>query len=86
MPDGRKQRELKEWFAEVRATMRCLDWTIDTAIAWAELRDDVRRRGFTVPVKDTQIAATAKHHGLTVATRNVTDFICCGVPVVNPFE
>jgi predicted nucleic acid-binding protein len=32
------------------------------------------------------IAATAKHHSLTVATRNVDDFIRCGVPVVNPFE
>ena len=50
------------------------------------LRDDVRRRGFTVPVKDTLIAAAATFRGLTVATRNVDDFRRCGVPVVNPFE
>ena len=31
------------------------------------------------------IAATAKHHGLIVATRNVDDFMRCGVPAVNPF-
>ncbi len=34
----------------------------------------------------TMIAASAKHHGLTVATRNVDDFRRCGVRVINPFE
>jgi predicted nucleic acid-binding protein len=52
-----------------------LDWTAEAAVAWAELVNDVRRRGFTVGILDTQIAATAKLHGLTVATRNVDDFI-----------
>jgi hypothetical protein len=37
-----------------------------------------------VPLKNTMMAATAKLHGLTVATR-VDDFTRCGVPVVNPF-
>jgi len=31
------------------------------------------------------IAATAKQHGLTVATRNAADFTRCSVPVINPF-
>ncbi len=86
LPPGRKQQALKEWFAEICASVRCLDWTMDTAICWAELRDDVRRRGFTVPVKDTLTAATAKRYGLVVATRDTADFARCGVPVVNPFE
>ena len=36
-------------------------------------------------VTDSLIAATALTHGLAVVTRNVADFIPCGVPVVNPF-
>jgi toxin FitB len=48
--------------------------------------NDIRRRAFTMGVLDTMIAATAKVHGLTVATRNVSDFTRCGVAVVNPFE
>jgi predicted nucleic acid-binding protein len=32
------------------------------------------------------IAATALTHGLTVATRNVTDFRKTGVEVVEPFR
>jgi hypothetical protein len=85
LPDGRRKQNLIDWFNQLPSGLVCLDWTRHTAIAWAELRDDVRRRGFTVPVKDTLIAATAKLHGLIVATRNVDDFKRCGVPVFNPF-
>lgn len=86
LPTGKKQQKLIEWFTEVRSTVHCLDWTLDTALIWAEMRVAIRRNGFTVPVKDTLIAATAKRHNLTVATRNVADFVRCGVSVVNPFD
>ena len=86
LPEGRRKRNLIEWFTRRRVEFPCLDWTLETAIVWAELRDAIRRDGHTVSVTDTMIAATAKLHGLTVATRNVDDFIRCGVPVVNPFE
>lgn len=39
-----------------------------------------------LPVVDGLLAATAKIHGLTVATRNVKDIARSGVDVVNPFE
>lgn len=35
--------------------------------------------------RDALIAATALVHGMTVATRNVTDFEPMGVPVCNPW-
>ena len=38
-----------------------------------------------LPVVDGLLAATAKVHGLTLATRNVKDVVRTGVPVVNPF-
>jgi hypothetical protein len=37
------------------------------------------------PFRDALIAATALVHGLTVVTRNVTDFAPTGVPLVNPW-
>jgi predicted nucleic acid-binding protein len=39
-----------------------------------------------VPIKDSLIAATALVHGLTVATRNRSDFENAGVKVVDPFQ
>jgi predicted nucleic acid-binding protein len=35
---------------------------------------------------DSLIAATAKVHGLTLATRNTSDFLVTGIPLVNPWE
>lgn len=37
-------------------------------------------------IQDAMIAATAKVHGLTVATRNQRDFLALGIPSFNPFE
>ena len=38
------------------------------------------------PERDTLIAATALVHGMTVATRNLTDFETTGVRLLNPWE
>ena len=39
-----------------------------------------------MPVADSQIAATARRHGLTVVTDNADDFRPSGVRIVNPFD
>jgi toxin FitB len=39
-----------------------------------------------LPVIDGLLAATAKVHGLTLATRNAKDVARTGVELVNPFE
>ncbi len=36
--------------------------------------------------RDALIAATALVHGLTVATRNMADFLAMGVPLFNPWD
>ena len=38
------------------------------------------------PERDALIAATAAVHGLTIVTRNVSDFIPMGVPLINPWS
>ena len=40
----------------------------------------------SLPVIDGLIAATAVEYGLTVATRNIADYLPAGVALVNPFE
>ncbi|MBK8286054.1 MAG: type II toxin-antitoxin system VapC family toxin [Ahniella sp.] len=38
------------------------------------------------PVRDALIAATASVHGMTVVTRNISDFAQSGVVVLNPWD
>jgi len=56
---------------------------VDVAVArrWGRLSHQIGNKGL-----DLAIAATALEHGLTVATRNVSDFVPTGVAVVNPFD
>jgi predicted nucleic acid-binding protein len=56
---------------------------VDRAIA--ELAADFRAAHDT-PFEDSLIAATAKVHHLTLATRNTTDFAATGIQLVNPWE
>jgi toxin FitB len=59
---------------------RLLPVTADVAQIWGRINATT-----SVPVVDGLIAATARVHGLTVVTRNVTDLERAGVQVVNPF-
>ena len=49
------------------------------------MRAEYRRRGRMLHLPDALIAATAKEHGLTLATRNLCDFEHLGIDVVNPW-
>lgn len=45
-----------------------------------------RKTGLSVSQLDMTIAAIAHKHGLTVVTRNVSDFEGTGVEIINPFN
>jgi predicted nucleic acid-binding protein len=86
LPGGRRRARLERWFEAGVERLRCLPWEADTGIRWAELLAALRAKGATMPVKDSQIAATALVHGLTVATRNGSDFRKSSVAVVDRFR
>ena len=50
------------------------------------LRGQFQAQGISRSAPDMLIAATAIEHQLVLATRNVHDFVGCGVQIVNPFE
>ena len=50
------------------------------------MRGQLQAQGITRSAPDMLIAATAQEHQLIVATRNVRDFVGCGVQVVDPFD
>jgi toxin FitB len=85
LPTGQRRRRLSEWFEKGAANLNVLELDSQTANVWAKLLAELRRKGRAMPIKDSLIAASAKQHGLVVATRNVADFRAAGVRIVNPF-
>jgi toxin FitB len=55
-------------------------------LKWRLLVEDGRMAGHTFSQPDLFIAATALHHGLTVVTRDATDFERARVPALNPWK
>lgn len=56
------------------------------AMEYASLTAHRQRIGKKIKVIDAQIAATARAHRASVATRNVKDFEETGVDIVNPWD
>lgn len=82
---GKKRSGLEQWFDTGVGRLTCLPWEADTGRRWAELLARLRARGRPMPIKDSLIAATALHHGLTMVTRNRSDFEPAGVDILDPY-
>lgn len=80
--DPAKAEAIGRWLTQVIDAHHVLPMDAAAFRAWAML---MHRRSDTL-YEDAMIAATARVHGLTVATRNVADFDALGVVVLNPFE
>lgn len=79
--DEPKAVELEQWLALVSRSFNVLPMDAPAFSLWARLM----HKSSDTLYEDAMIAATAKVHKLTVATRNVKDFKSFGVSVVNPF-
>lgn len=84
-PAGRKRAALERWFESVVQALECLPWDAGVSLSWARMVLQLKRKGQSLPLLDSMIAATALHHGLTVVTRNTRDFGRTGVKVFDPF-
>ncbi len=75
--------ELSKWLERVLRIYgeRILPMTVAVARRWGQLSVKTGNKGL-----DLGIAATALEHGLTIVTRNVSDFTPTGVAVFNPFD
>jgi len=84
-----RRAELKDWLTHKVRPMfdhRVLQVTEDIMLKWRLLVEEGRKTGHTFSQPDLIIAATAIHHGLTVVTRDRSDYEKAHVPVVNPWD
>jgi len=88
LPVGKRKTQLQTWLQSLCACMkgRVLSYNTSTAHVWGQLKAKWDKKGLLIPSLDSQIAATAHRHGLTVVTRNTIDFQMAGVLLLNPFS
>jgi toxin FitB len=86
--DASRRAELNDWLTHKVRPMfeqRVLAITEDIMFKWRLLVEDGRKVGHTFSQRDLIIAATALHHGLTVVSRDVSDYQKAHAPVFNPW-
>ena len=79
--DAAKAAELENWLGQVVDSFGILPMDAVAFREWARLKHRISDSLF----EDAMIAATARVHRLTVATRNVRDFQKFKVKLFNPF-
>jgi predicted nucleic acid-binding protein len=84
-----RRADLNDWLANKVRPMfgeRVLQITEDIMLKWRLLVEEGRKAGHTFSQPDLIIAATAIHHGLTLVTRDRSDYDKARVPVMNPWD
>ena len=79
--DPAKAAEIEAWADQIAATWNVLPMDARCVRVWAKFMSGRSEELFD----DAMIAATARVHDLTVATRNVRDFKDFSVDLFNPF-
>jgi hypothetical protein len=79
--DAKKAEEIESWVDQLADSIQVLPMDAPCFREWARLMNG---KSDTL-AEDATIAATARVHGLTVATRNERDFKVLCVALLNPF-
>lgn len=88
LPEGRRRDDLitaASPIFEHELAGRILGFDSHAAMAYPEIAARRRRAGQPITQIDGQIAAIVASRGARLATRNVRDFVDCGIVVVDPW-
>lgn len=89
LPDGQRKAALMEAVHGIFASDmagQVLGFDNDASDAYAEIAASRKLAGKPISQFDAMIAAIAKSRGASLATRNVKDFVDCGITVVDPWK
>ncbi len=80
--DPAKAAPIELWDDQLAESLQVLPMDVPCFREWARLTEGKAER----LIEDVMIAATARIHHLTIATRNERDFRQLGVQVLDPFK
>lgn len=85
---SRRQADLTHWLRQLKVGFesRVLPFTAETASAWAQMCAALEAQGKPMAAFDSIIAASAIEHGMTLVTRNVSDFKNAPLVLLNPWR
>ncbi len=86
--DAARRWELSEWLDHKLRPMfedRVLEITEDIMLTWRLLAEEGRKSGHTFAQPDLIIAATALHHGLTIVSRDTSEYERANASFLNPW-
>jgi predicted nucleic acid-binding protein len=87
--DAGRRTELTAWLTHTVRPMfaqRILPVSEDVMLTWRLLVEQGRKSGHTFSQPDLIIAATAAQYGLTVVSRDDSEFQRARVPIINPWQ
>jgi len=88
VPQPARRSELMDWLTHKVRPMferRALEVTEDVMFKWRLMVEEGRKSGHTFSQPDLIIAATGQHHGLTVVSRDTSEYGKARVSVFNPW-
>lgn len=89
LPNGNRKETLRKsfnGFIDSAFSGRILPFDTRAATLYGSIAAEREKMGFNTDALDLMIAATAKQHGATIATRNTKDFEGCGLNLQNPWD
>ncbi|MGD0482330.1 MAG: type II toxin-antitoxin system VapC family toxin [Terracidiphilus sp.] len=84
-----RRASLNDWLTHRVRPMfegRILPLSEEVMLKWRLLIEEGRKMGHTFSQPDLMIAATALHHGLTVVTRDRSEYDQAHVPLLDPWD
>lgn len=88
LSESSRKSELLDWLNDgliERFGQRILPLGAQTMRLWGLLTARMENEGRPMAIMDSLIAATALEHDLVIVTRNESDFLACGVSLINPW-
>jgi predicted nucleic acid-binding protein len=88
LPPSKRRNELTVWLSALSEQFgdRKLPFSAEAGEHWALMMVALESQGKPMPLMDSLICATARHHNMTLVTRNTKDFVNAQVALLDPWQ